>query len=297
MKNRRIIARLDIKGPNLVKGIQFDGNRALGLSEDFAYLYYQEGADEMIFYDTVASLYRRNNLIEFVTAVSKHIFVPLTVSGGIRNVEDVQKILRAGADKVAINTAAIANTSLIKISAEAFGSQCVLAGIEAKRKENGDYEAWVDYGREPTGVNVVEWAQRVVDFGAGEILLTSIDREGTGNGYDLELTARVAQSVPVPVIASGGAGRKSHVLDVIHEGRADAVAVASMFHYYYAKPLQRMYSSTNADGLRLGAQIDEGNLEFLNARYGGILERRFDPISVKGLKSFLAGSGIQCRNM
>ena len=297
MKNIRIITRLDIKGPNLVKGIEFDGNRALGLSEEFAYLYYQEGADEMIFYDTVASLYQRNNLVNFVTAVSKHIFVPLTVAGGMRSVEDVRNILRAGADKVAINTAAITNPGLITEAARAFGSQCIIAGIEAKRKSDGTWENWVDYGREPTGVDVVEWAQRVVDLGAGEILLTSIDREGTGKGYDLELTAQVASKVPVPVIASGGAGCKDHVIDVVKKGKADAVAVAAMFHYHYAKPLQRMYASTNTNGLRMGAQVDEGNVEFLNSRYGGILEKRFEANTIKGIKGFLTESGIQCRNL
>jgi len=297
MKPVRIISRIDIKGPNLVKGIQFDGNRALGKAEDFAYLYYKEGSDELIFYDTVASLYQRNNLLEFVTAVSRHIFVPLTVAGGIRTIDDVQHILRAGADKVAINTAAIHNKNLIAEAAKAFGSQCIVVGIEAKHRDEGWWEAWVDYGREPTGINVIEWAKEAVDLGAGEILLTSIDFEGTGHGFDIELTARIAREVSVPVIASGGAGIKEHVENVIQHGRADAVAVAGMFHYYYAQPLTRRYSASDEIGLRMGRQIDEGNVDFLNLRYGGLFEKRFKAISITGLKGYLNSRGIRCRDL
>jgi len=293
----RIITRLDIKGPNLVKGIEFDGNRALGKAEDYANLYYQEGSDEFIFYDTVASLYQRNNLIEFISAVSKHIFIPLTVAGGIRTVEDIRKILRAGADKIVINTAGTQNPPLILEAAKAFGSQCIVVGIEAKRKSNGSYEAWVDYGREPTGLDVIEWAQKVVDLGAGEILLTSIDCEGTGKGFDVDLCAMMASKVKVPVIVSGGAGKKEHVKDVIQKGKADAVAVAAMFHYNYAKPLQRQFSASNEIHLRMGKQLDEGNVDFLNLGYGGILEKRFTPISIPHLKQYLKENSIQTRQL
>jgi cyclase len=296
MKPVRIIARMDIKGPNLVKGIQFDGYRALGKSEDYAYMYYAEGIDELIFYDTVASLYQRNHLKEFLSAVSRHIFVPLTVAGGIRSVDDVRQILRAGADKVAINTGAVHNPQLLTDAARIFGSQCIVAGIEAKRTIDGSYEAWVDYGRQPTGINVLEWANRVVELGAGEIFLTSIDFEGTGRGFDVELTAQVAQSVAVPVIASGGAGSKEDVLKVIKEGKADAVAMAAIFHYHYARPVNRSYSSTNSFGLRMGKQIDEGNVEFLNLCYGGLGEKRMQPISIKELKDYLNKSEVECRD-
>ncbi len=293
--NVRIIPRLDIKGPNLVKGIHFDGYRALGKAEEFSYLYYQEGCDELIFYDTVASLYRRNNLIEFVSAVSQHIFVPLTVAGGIRSLDDVRAVLRAGADKVAINTAAIENPQLLTNAAKAFGSQCIVSSIEAKRKDDGRYEAWVDYGREPSGIDVYDWAQRVVDLGAGEILLTSIDCEGAGKGYDTELTAAVAERVPVPVIASGGAGSQRDMLDVVQTGKANAVAVASVFHYHYARPLDRKYAACDEGGLRLGRQVDQGNIEFLNVRYGGLGERRFDTASIPESKAYLRAGGIECR--
>ncbi|MHC4593549.1 MAG: imidazole glycerol phosphate synthase subunit HisF [Planctomycetota bacterium] len=295
-KNIRIITRLDIKGPNLVKGIQFDGYRALGKAEDYAYLYYSETADELIFYDTVASLYQRNNLLEFVSAVSQHIFVPLTVAGGIRTVEDVRKVLRAGADKVAINTAAVGNPRLLSDAAKAFGTQCIVAGIETKKRDDGTYEAWVDYGRQPTGIDAIEWAKQVVELGAGEILLTSIDFEGTGRGFDIELTKRISESVPVPVIASGGAGSRQDVLNVIKEGDADAVAIASIFHYCYASPVKQMFSASDTGGLRMGKQIDEGNVEFLNLRYGGLGEKRFNPISIPKIKNYLNTHGISCRN-
>ncbi|MFH1441047.1 MAG: imidazole glycerol phosphate synthase cyclase subunit [Candidatus Omnitrophota bacterium] len=296
MKPVRIIARMDIKGPNLVKGIQFDGYRALGKAEDYAYLYYSEGSDEFIFYDTVASLYQRNNLLEFVSAVSRHICVPLTVAGGLRTVDDIKKILRAGADKVAINTAAIANPGLLSDAAKAFGSQCIVVSIEAKQSKNGSYEAWVDYGRQPTGVDVFEWARRAVELGAGEILLTSIDNEGTGKGFDIELIARISESVPVPVIASGGAGIKEDVLKVVRQGKADAVAIASVFHYHYAKPLSRRFSAEDTGGLRMGQQLDEGNIEFLNVRYGGLGEKRFMPSSIFEIKEYLNLNGINCRS-
>ena len=217
MWNIRVIPRLDIKGPNLVKGISFDGFRVLGTPNDLARTYYEEGADELIYYDTVASLYQRNSLAEIVTRTAQEVFIPLTVAGGLRSVEDIRKILHAGADKVAINTAAVANPKLIQEAAKTFGSQCIVASVEAKRLPNARYEAWVDYGRQPTGVDVMEWVKQVVDLGAGEILVTSIDREGTGFGYDLDLIAGIAQQVTVPVIACGGAGRREHLIEAVRQ--------------------------------------------------------------------------------
>jgi cyclase len=227
----RIIPRLDIKGPNLVKGIQFDGNRVLGTPEVFAEIYYREGADELIFYDIVASLYRRNTLLEYIRKTAEKIFIPMTVVGGIRSIHDIHEILRAGADKVAINTAAIENPKLLKEASRVFGAQCIVSCIEFHRHPDGKCEAWVDYGRQPTGVDAFDWSRRVVDLGAGEILLTSVDREGMGNGFDLEFTAKVADAVSIPVIACGGAGRKEDFISVIQEGHADAVSAASIFHY------------------------------------------------------------------
>ena len=221
MKYIRIIPRLDIKGPNLVKGIHLEGLRVLGKPEDFSKLYYEQGADELIYQDTVASLYQRNSLTDIISKTAKNIFIPITVSGGLRTLDDINKVLRAGADKVAINTAAIKNPNFITEASRAFGSSTIVISIEAKQKLDGSYEAYVDNGRERTGVEVFNWAKRAEELGAGEIMITSIDREGTGKGFDLELTKRVSESVSIPVIACGGPGSVNDVVQVISEAKAD----------------------------------------------------------------------------
>ena len=228
--NIRIIPRLDIKGPNLVKGIQMEGLRILGRPESFARSYYEQGADELLYMDIVASLYGRNSLLEIISKTSKEIFIPLTVSGGLRTIEDVRNVLNAGADKVALNTAAINNPALIKDLSLKFGSSTIVISIEAKK--NGDfYEAYIDNGREKTGKNAIEWASQAVDLGAGEILVTSIDNEGTGKGFDLELIKTISASVTVPVIASGGAGKKEHLYEVAKYSNVNGIGVGSLFHY------------------------------------------------------------------
>ena len=189
----RIIPRLDIKGTNVVKGLCFDGYRVLGRPEVFSEIYYNQGADELFFQDTVASLYNRNNLLEIVSRTAEKVMLPITVCGGIRSINDIKTILRSGADKVAINTAAIDNPFFLEEASKKFGSQCIVASIEAKRKENGKYEAFVDYGRQPTGLDVFKWSSRVVDLGVGEIYLSSVDKDGTGNGYELELINEIDQ--------------------------------------------------------------------------------------------------------
>jgi cyclase len=231
MKPVRLIARLDIKGENLIKGIHLEGLRVVGNPQEFATRYYHEGIDELIFMDTVASLYGRNNLTRIVEHTCEHIFVPLTVGGGLRSLTDVEAMLRAGADKVAINTAAIARPALIKEVARRFGSQCMVVGIEAKRLPSGQWEAYTDNGRERTSRNAVEWAKEAVDNGAGEILLTSVDREGTQKGFDVALVKAVSEAVPVPVIASGGMGSIQDFTEVVKIGHADAVAMAHVLHY------------------------------------------------------------------
>ena len=236
--NIRIIPRLDIKGPNLVKGIHLEGLRVLGKPQDFADYYYMHGADELIYQDAVASLYGRNSLLDIIERTATRIFIPLTVGGGLRSVDDIRTVLRAGADKVSINTAAVERPELIRESVLAFGSSTIVVSIEAIKNPDGSYETYVDYGRESTGVDAIEWASRAVELGAGELLVTSIDRDGTGKGYDLELTRQIAEAVPVPVIALGGAGRLEHIYDVIHEGRADAVSLASMLHYDFIHQYQ-----------------------------------------------------------
>lgn len=226
----RVIARLDIKGPNLVKGIHLEGLRVMGDPAEHAVRYYHEGADELVYIDIVASLYERNNLVDVVARTASQIFVPLTVGGGIRKVEDVTQLLRAGADKVAINTAAIRRPALVTEASRMFGTQCIVVSIEAKRRPQGGWEAYTDNGREKTGVDAVEWAQRAVELGAGEVLLTSVDMEGTRRGFDLDLVAAIGPRVGVPVIACGGAGTIDHVASALRAG-ADAVAVASLLHY------------------------------------------------------------------
>lgn len=227
----RVIPRLDIKGPNLVKGIHLEGLRIVGKPEDFARRYSAEGADELIYVDIVASLYQRNSLLDIVERTASEVFVPLTVGGGIRTTEDVANLLRAGADKVAINTAAIGRPEFISEAARMFGSQCVVLSIEAKRQGPGAWEAYTDNGRERSGRDAIAWARQGVDLGAGEILVTSVDQEGTGRGYDLDLTRAIATQVPVPVIACGGAGGPGDVVEVVRTGKADAVALAKILHY------------------------------------------------------------------
>ncbi|MDO9112934.1 MAG: imidazole glycerol phosphate synthase cyclase subunit [Polaromonas sp.] len=231
MRNVRIIARLDIKGPNLIKGIHLEGLRVIGSPGEHALRYYLQGIDELIYMDCVASLYGRNHLGSIVSAAAKDIFVPMTVGGGIRSVEDATQILRAGADKVAINTAAVSNPQLVTEIARRFGSQCMVLSVEAKQVGHERWEVYTDNGRERTGLDVVEWVKRGVALGAGEVLLTSVDREGTRKGFDISLVRAVAAEVSVPLIASGGMGKPEDLVDVVREGGADAVAMADILHY------------------------------------------------------------------
>lgn len=231
MQNIRLIARLDIKGPNLIKGVHLEGLRVIGDPNLYARKYYEQGADELLYMDVVASLYGRNSLVEIVSRAAHDVFVPMTVGGGVRSIDDVRLLLRAGADKVAINTAATKRPELISEIARRFGSQCTVLSIEAKRVAPGRWEAYTDNGRERTGLDVVEWAVRGMELGAGEILLTSVDQEGTRKGFDVELVRAVENAVPVPVIASGGMGGIEHFLSVVREGRASAVAMADVLHY------------------------------------------------------------------
>jgi cyclase len=280
--NIRIIPRLDIKGPNLVKGIHFEGLRVLGKPESFARHYFEQGADELIYMDAVASLYGRNSLASIIERTSREIFIPLCVGGGLRSVDDIRTVLRAGADKVSLNTAAVARPELIREASRAFGSSTIVVSIEAIRVSDGSWEAYTDYGRQRSGRDAVDWAVQAVDLGAGELVVTSIDREGTAMGYDMALTKRIAELVPVPVIASGGAGAAAHVRDVIREGCADAVSLASLLHYNWIK--HRDHSGEDF--------ADEGNIEFL--KRGGTLSRLED-VSLSELKRSLENAGIECR--
>ena len=231
ISNIRLIARLDIKGPNLIKGIHLEGLRFVGNPAEYAQKYYEAGIDELIYMDTVASLYGRNNLTDIVQHTAEKIFIPLTVGGGVRCVDDVKKLLESGADKVAINTAAVKNPSLITDAANKFGAQCIVLSVEAKRSGNGSWEVYTDNGREPTGQDAVAWAQRGEALGAGELLVTSVDREGTRQGFDTELIEKMADIVSIPVIASGGFGKPEDLVDVVKNGKADAVAIADALHF------------------------------------------------------------------
>lgn len=229
-KSVRLIARLDVKGENLIKGVHLEGLRVIGDPQKYARHYYEQGADELIYMDIVASLYGRSNLVEIVRRAAHDLFVPLTVGGGIRSLDDVTNLLRAGADKVAINTAAVHRPKLISEVAQKFGTQCLVLSIEAKRQGENHWEVYTDCGREKSGVEVSEWVQRGIELGAGEILLTSIDQEGTRKGFDLQLLKIINAVSTVPVIVSGGYGKPQHLRDAIQYG-ADAVAFADALHY------------------------------------------------------------------
>lgn len=277
----RVIPRLDIKGPNLVKGIHLEGLRVLGKPQHFARYYYEQGADELFYQDVVASLYERNSLLDLISETAREIFVPLTVGGGLRTLDDIAAALLAGADKVSINTAAIRNKDLIHQAALRFGSSTIVIAIECIREPNGQYLAYTDNGREHTGIDALQWAIEVEKLGAGEILLTSVDAEGTGAGYDLELIQAVTNHVTIPVIAHGGPGCAEDVRKAVSDGKADAVAVASILHY---------------DAIRHLSQLDqtyaEGNIEFLQS---GRSNTKIEPTSLDAIKQSIRDAGFDCR--
>jgi cyclase len=229
---RRVIPCLDVDKGRVVKGTNFVDIRDAGDPVELAVRYEQEGGDELVFLDITASHEKRDTMVDLARRTANDVFVPFTIGGGIRSVEDAQAVLDAGADKVSVNSAAVSRPELIGEMAEVFGSQCVVLAIDARRRPDGDgYEVYVNGGRTPVGRDAVEWARVGVERGAGEILLTSMDRDGTEDGYELTLTRAVADTVDVPVIASGGAGELDHLVDAIEEGHADAVLCASIFHY------------------------------------------------------------------
>ena len=230
MPTSRVIARLDIKRERLIKGVHLEGLRVIGDPNTFAQKYYNDGADEIFYIDSVASLYGRNNLSEIVEKTAENVFVPITVGGGIRSKSDVVKLLHSGADKVAINTAAVEDPRLILDLAMKFGSQCIVLSIQALRCEGGGWAVFTSNGRERTKLDLLDWVRQAIDLGAGEILLTSIDFEGTNKGYDLELLDFMSREFSVPIIISGGLGKPSDAVDALKKG-ADAIAVADVLHY------------------------------------------------------------------
>ena len=281
VSNIRIIPRLDIKGPNLVKGIHLEGLRVLGKPEQFAEYYYNNGADELIFVDVVASLYDRNSLHDIITETAKKIFIPLTVSGGLRSIDDIKRVLRAGADKVSLNTAVVKNPELIKKASREFGSSTIVVTLETIKQSDGGYLIYTDNGREHTGIDALEWAKRVEELGAGELVITSVDCEGCGDGFDIELTKKISDSLSIPVIAHGGAGKLTHIEDVIQRGNADAVTIASLLHYHSIHKISKT-----------GSFESEGNMEFLES---GQTFSKIKPASLPEIKNFLFKKKIPCR--
>lgn len=233
MLTKRIIPCLDVTGGRVVKGVNFVQLRDAGDPVEMAAVYSKEGADELVFLDITASSDDRETMVDVVARTAEHVFIPFTVGGGLRSVEDIRRVLSAGADKTGINTAAVQNPELIREGARVFGSQCIVLAVDAKRTERtpSGWEVYIHGGRTPTGLDALEWVKRGVALGAGEILLTSMDCDGTKDGYDLDLTAAVADAVPVPVIASGGAGTLEHLHEALTQGKADAALAASIFHY------------------------------------------------------------------
>lgn len=283
MGKARVIARLDIKGPNLVKGIHLEGLRVLGSPVEYARHYYNEGIDELFYMDVVASLYERNSLSDLVSVAAKEIFVPLTVGGGIRTVEDVKRLLRAGADKVCINTGAVKNPEFIREAVKKFGSSTIVAAIECIKQPDGRYLAFIDNGREETDLEVVSWAKKLEELGVGEIVVTSVDKEGTGEGIDRKLIQSIASAVKVPLIAHGGVGNPHDVVNAIEDG-ATGVAIASILHY----------GALSSGAISKEVDKSEGNTRFLSENR---VFRKIVPSSVKEIKSELLKSGIKVRNL
>ena len=257
-----------------------EGLRVLGQPWEFARHYYEHGADEMIFVDVVASLYQRNSLKDIISRTAQEVFIPLTVAGGVRTIDNIRDILRAGADKVAINTAALQSPEFIRTASRLFGSSTIVVSIEAA-KEGGKYLVYTDNGREYTGVEALAWAKKAEELGAGEILLTSIDREGTGEGYDDDLTVMISRAVSIPVIACGGCGRLEHAAAIIRDGGADAIAMASVLHY------------ARAGHSDAGKITGEGNTEFLRS---GKKLSTIDPLEIGAIKKYLREHSIPCRH-
>ena len=230
-ENFRLIARLDIKGSKLIKSINLEGLRVLGSPSTYTVEYYKDGIDEIIYMDSVASLYGRNQLSELLRQATRNVFVPITAGGGIRTLNDARELLRSGADKIAVNTAAVADPSLISRLAKEFGSQCVVSSIEAKKLDGHRWEVFVENGRQRTKKDVLDWVSECANRGAGEILLTSIDREGTTTGFDLDLNSKVSDEVGIPIIASGGMGKVQDLMDLKTHSKVSAAAIAHVLHY------------------------------------------------------------------
>lgn len=279
----RLIPRLDIKGPNLVKGIQLEGLRVLGNPDLFAKEYYRAGACELFYMDVVASLYERNSLVSMISNIAQDIFIPITVGGGLRSLEDIQKVLNNGADKVALNTAVIRRPQLISEASNKFGSSTIVVCIEAIRQPDGKYLAFIDNGREHTGVDVFQWAKEAENLGAGEIVITAVDREGSGSGFDVELVGRVSDLVKVPVVAHGGASSVDDIVQLVQQTNVNGVAVASIFHYDLITKINTLQQTKS-----------EGNTRFLQENRAF---QKIKPVSLSAVVEELKKYNIVCRSV
>jgi len=250
MNKIRVIARIDVKNEFAIKGIHLEGLRKVGNPNDMARNYYDEGIDEIVFMDAVAAYYDRNSLSDLIKEACTDVFIPITVGGGIRTINDISDALKSGADKVAINTKAVQEKDFIRQSSKIFGSQCIVASIEAKSISNGKWEVYTDNGREPSGIDVVEWTKYVEELGAGEIMLTSIDKEGTKKGFDVDLYQAVSNQASIPIIASGGMGEAKDAISLINQVNIDAIAVASVLHYKI-DTIQNIKSSLQKNKVRV----------------------------------------------
>jgi imidazole glycerol-phosphate synthase subunit HisF len=251
----RIVARLDVKNETVVKGIQMDGLRVVGNPYDLASSYYQQGIDEIVYVDAVASLYERNSLYDLVSKSCQNVFVPMTVGGGLRSVDDVARMFRSGADKVTINTACINRPELISEVAQKFGSQAITVSVQAKKRSADSWEAFTEAGREPTGRDVLTWINEAMDLGAGEIFLTSIDKDGTKKGFDLELIEKAADICRVPLMVCGGAGKIEHVMDAAKIPGVDAIALGSALHYNLIS-IDQVKTALANEGIEVRAKFD-----------------------------------------
>jgi len=248
MLAKRIIPCLDVKDGRVVKGVNFINLRDAGDPVENAKVYNDEGADELVFLDITASVEKRKTMVDVVKRVAETIFMPFTVGGGIRDLKDISDLLNAGCDKVSINTKAVKDPEFIKKASDKYGSQCIVVAIDAKRK-NDSWEVYIHGGRDATGIDAVEWAKKVASLGAGEILLTSMDRDGTKDGYDCELTKKISESVTIPIIASGGCGKLEHFSEVLKDAKADAALAASVFHFkeFTVKEVKEYLKSKNIE--------------------------------------------------
>jgi imidazole glycerol-phosphate synthase subunit HisF len=278
----RLIPKLEIKGPNLVKGVQLEGLRVLGKPWDFAKYYFENGADELIYQDVVASLYGRNSLKNIIEKTAKEIFIPLTVGGGIRSIEDIENVLHSGADKVSINTMAIISPSLIKEAVKTFGSSTIVVSIEYLKVSDSSYFVFTDNGREHTGVDIIDWIKKIQDYGAGEVIITSIERDGTGKGFDIELISKIKDEITIPLIINGGAGEFSDIEKIYNISGIDGVALGSILHYSFA--IKQSYSDDHYNS--------EGNIDFVktNTRYN-----KFGNEDIGSIKNLLSQKGFECR--